>query len=74
MTDNHQYKNALAYAEAGAAVLIEEKDLTPKKLMEEIDRILNNPTLLAQMSENMKKMAQPGATDRIWDEISKIRK
>ena len=42
--------------------------------MEEIDRILNNPTLLAQMSENMKKMAQPGATDRIWDEISKIRK
>lgn len=74
VTDNHQYKNALAYAEKGAAVLIEEKDLTPKKLMEEIDRILNHPNVLAEMSENMKKMAHPGATDRIWDEICKIRK
>lgn len=74
VTDNHQYKNALAYAEKGAAVLIEEKDLTAKKLIDEIDRILNDPGVLAQMSENMKKMAQPGATDRIWKEICEIRK
>lgn len=74
VTDNHQYKNALAYAEKGAAVLIEEKDLTPEKLIKEIDRILNQPGTLAQMSENMKKMAFPGATDRIWNEICKIRK
>ncbi len=74
VTDNHQYKNALVYAQSGAAVLIEEKDLTPGKLMDEIDGILNSPSKLSQMSEHMKKMAQPGATDRIWDEICKIRK
>ena len=74
VTDNHQYKNALVYAENGAAVLIEEKDLTPEKLMEEVDRIIHSPETLSKMSENMKKLAFPGATDRIWDEISKIRK
>ena len=74
VTDNHQYKNALVYAENGAAVLIEEKDLTAEKLTEEIDRILNDPEKLAQMSENMKKLAFPGATERIWTELSKIRK
>ena len=74
VAENHQYKNAKVVSDAGGAVLIEEKDLTPKKLIEEIDRILNQPGTLAQMSENMKKMAFPGATDRIWNEICKIRK
>jgi len=74
VTDNHQYKNALVYAEEGAAVLIEEKDLTSEKLKNEIDRILNSPEVLASMSKNMKKLAFPGATDRIWEEICKIRK
>ncbi|MBQ3075661.1 MAG: undecaprenyldiphospho-muramoylpentapeptide beta-N-acetylglucosaminyltransferase, partial [Clostridia bacterium] len=74
VTDNHQYKNALVYAENGAAVLIEEKDLTPEKLIKEIDRLIRTPQLLAQMSANMKKLAHPGATDRILDEICKIRK
>ena len=72
VTDNHQYKNALVYAENGAAVLIEEKDLNAEILTKEIDRILNSPELLAKMSENMKKLAHPGATDRIWTEICKI--
>lgn len=74
VTDNHQYKNALVYAESGAAVLIEEKDLTAERLKSEIDAILTSPEKLAKMSENMKKMAHSGAIDRIWDEICKIRK
>lgn len=74
VTDNHQYKNALVYAESGAAVLIEEKDLTAEKLMKEIDGILNSPEKLAKMSANMKKLAHSGAADLIWNEICKIRK
>ena len=74
VTDNHQYKNALVYAQQGAAVLIEEKDLTAEKLIQEIDAIINSPAKLAEMSANMKKLAHPGATDRIWDEICKILK
>ena len=74
VTDNHQYKNALVYAENGAAVLIEEKDLTPERLTKEIDALLTSPEKLAKMSENMKKLAHTGASDKIWDEICKIRK
>lgn len=74
VTDNHQYKNALVYAESGAAVLIEEKDLTAERLMKEIDAILTSPEKLAKMSENMKKLAHIGASEKIWDEICKIRK
>ncbi len=74
VTDNHQYKNALVYAEKGAAVLIEEKDLTAERLIEEVDRILLSPEKLREMSENMKQLAVPGATDAIWDEICKLTK
>ena len=74
VTDNHQYKNALVFAESGAAVLIEEKDLTPERLTKEIDALLTSPEKLAKMSENMKKLAHTGASDKIWDEICKIRK
>ena len=48
VTDNHQYKNALVYAESGAAVLIEEKDLTAERLKSEIDAILTSPEKLAK--------------------------
>ncbi len=74
VTDNHQYKNALVYAEKGAAVLIEEKDLTPERLIKEVKSILLSPEKLRQMSENMKELAVPGAVDAIWEEIKKLTK
>lgn len=72
VTDNHQYKNALVYQKAGAAVLIEEKDLTPFRLIKEIDQIIKNPDTLRKMGENMKKLALENATDIIWHEIRKL--
>lgn len=74
VTDNHQYKNALVYAQSGAAVLITEEELDAEKLTLEIDRILTHPEVLSEMSRNMKKHALPGACDLIWDEIRKITK
>src|SRR5690606_29272298 len=37
---DHQRKNAYAYARSGAGIVIEENNLTPTVLMQEIDRIL----------------------------------
>ncbi|MBR5296078.1 MAG: undecaprenyldiphospho-muramoylpentapeptide beta-N-acetylglucosaminyltransferase [Clostridia bacterium] len=74
VTDNHQYKNALVYAEKGAAVLIEEKDLTVECLTKVVKEILLSPEKLREMSENMKQLAVPGATDAIWEEICKLTK
>ncbi len=74
VTDNHQYKNALVYAERGAAVLIEEKDLTGERLIREIDSILMNPQKLSQMSANMKTLSAPNACEVIWKELCTILK
>ena len=74
VTDNHQYKNAKVYEEAGAAVLIEEKDLTPKLLTDRVREILTSPERLRIMGENMRKMALADACDVIWDEIVRITK
>jgi len=74
VTDNHQYKNAAVYRDCGAAVLIEEKDLTVEKLIQEVDRILNSPETLRTMSENMKKLAFADANEKIWNEIRSLLK
>ncbi len=74
VTDNHQYKNALVYQEKGAAVLIEEKDLTAKILEKQVDAILSDPDRLRTMAQNMKKLARPGADEAIWNQIRKITK
>lgn len=47
VTENHQYYNAMALADAGAAKVIEEKDLTSKSLADAIDSLsLNDMKLM----------------------------
>ena len=72
VTDNHQYKNALVYEKAGAALLIEEKDLNPETLEKAVNSILLDPVRLREMSENMKKLALEDANERIWNQIKSI--
>lgn len=48
---DHQRKNAYTYARSGAAIVIEESNLSPNILVSEINRLFDNP-------EEMKKMAQ----------------
>ncbi|MBU6214648.1 UDP-N-acetylglucosamine--N-acetylmuramyl-(pentapeptide) pyrophosphoryl-undecaprenol N-acetylglucosamine transferase [Patescibacteria group bacterium] len=46
-----QRSNAYAYAQTGAASVLEEANLTPHVLVSEIQRILSNPALQHQMAE-----------------------
>ncbi|MDX2469623.1 MAG: undecaprenyldiphospho-muramoylpentapeptide beta-N-acetylglucosaminyltransferase [SAR324 cluster bacterium] len=48
---DHQKQNALKLAEAGAAVLLEQKDLTPKSLLSEIEKLWGNPEALRKMEK-----------------------
>ena len=43
VAENHQYHNAMALVNAGAADIIEEKDLTGRLLMQKADNMLSNP-------------------------------
>lgn len=72
VAENHQYHNAMALVEKKAAVMIEEKDLTPEKLTEEIDKLASDPARLREYSENAKKMAVSDAAKRIYAVIIEV--
>lgn len=71
VTNNHQYFNAKSVADKGGAVLLEEKDLTPEKMIEEVMKIRNNPSLLKSLTEGSRSCAPVNATDLIYAEIKK---
>lgn len=58
---DHQAKNAYAYnyASRGAAMVIEEANLTPRFLLEKIKRLFNVPEDLEKMSKAAKSFAKP---------------
>jgi UDP-N-acetylglucosamine--N-acetylmuramyl-(pentapeptide) pyrophosphoryl-undecaprenol N-acetylglucosamine transferase len=60
-----QTKNAFSYARSGAAIVIEQKNLTPHLLAAEIDRLAQNAPLRATMSEAAKSFARPDAARKI---------
>ena len=63
--DDHQRRNAEVMAEAGAAVMILESELTPEGLLRELVDRLGSPEQLAVMSESARTLAHPDATEVI---------
>ena len=68
VTDNHQYKNAKVLADAGAALLFEEKELSGGILTDEISRLIADESRRKQMSENIRKFALPDANRAQYDD------
>jgi UDP-N-acetylglucosamine--N-acetylmuramyl-(pentapeptide) pyrophosphoryl-undecaprenol N-acetylglucosamine transferase len=64
---DHQKKNAEAAARAGAAVLLEQKDLTGATFASEIGRLLDDPKRLEAMERAAASLARPDAAARIVD-------
>ncbi|MFA7193997.1 MAG: UDP-N-acetylglucosamine--N-acetylmuramyl-(pentapeptide) pyrophosphoryl-undecaprenol N-acetylglucosamine transferase [Candidatus Paceibacterota bacterium] len=69
---DHQRKNAYAYARAGAGIVIEENNLTPTVLMQEIDRILDTKTISDSMKEGAKNFSKPDSEKAIAEAMLKI--
>ena len=72
VTDNHQYKNAKVLADAGAAQLIEEKDLSGDSICEAVLHLADDAALRAQMSEAIADFAREDAGRLIWSEIGAL--
>lgn len=70
-TGNHQYFNAKAIADAGGAVLAEEKDLDIEKIVNKIKALKEDKEELDEMSRASLSCGPFGATDKIFDEIKK---
>ena len=65
VAENHQYYNALELQKAGAAVVIEEKDLTGEKLVSTVSELL-------AMGQNARKLSVDDSLDRIADALLKL--
>ena len=72
VTDNHQYKNAKVLADADAAVLIEERELTDGYFTDAVMNILNNAEKRVMLSSNISKFADVDVNRKIFDEIIKL--
>jgi UDP-N-acetylglucosamine--N-acetylmuramyl-(pentapeptide) pyrophosphoryl-undecaprenol N-acetylglucosamine transferase len=63
--DDHQKVNAQALERAGAAVLLEESQLTGERLAEAVDVLFKAPAKLRQMGESARTLAHPKAAEDV---------
>jgi UDP-N-acetylglucosamine--N-acetylmuramyl-(pentapeptide) pyrophosphoryl-undecaprenol N-acetylglucosamine transferase len=71
VAEDHQTKNAQAIVDKKAALLIKESDLD-KKFEPIIQQLLQDDSLVKELSENSKKMAKTNATADIVNQIIKL--
>ncbi len=63
--DDHQRKNAEVLVEAGAAVMLLQKDVTEESLLESLAGLLTGAPRRVEMAERARSLARPGALERI---------
>jgi UDP-N-acetylglucosamine--N-acetylmuramyl-(pentapeptide) pyrophosphoryl-undecaprenol N-acetylglucosamine transferase len=66
---DHQAANARWMADAGAAVVLADADLTPQRLRTEVDGLLAEPERLQAMGRASAALARPDAAQRIAAEL-----
>ena len=66
VAENHQYHNAMQLQKLGAAVVVEEKNLTGEKLIEIVDGLTRDPAKLMEMGVKAKALSQPDSLEKIW--------
>ncbi len=65
--DNDQLQNATRLAESGGCWCIEQKDLTPDRLVAEIARLMDAPDVLTAAAAAAKSQGRPDAVVRLGD-------
>jgi UDP-N-acetylglucosamine--N-acetylmuramyl-(pentapeptide) pyrophosphoryl-undecaprenol N-acetylglucosamine transferase len=72
-TDEHQRRNAEAMVAAGAAVMLQEKDLEiPGKLLQTLISLLTSPERLTALGAAARRQAHPNASERIADRLEEL--
>ena len=61
----HQLKNAYAFAAVGAAIVLEESNLTPNFFLDKLKYLFSRPQDLEKMSQAAAKFAKPEAAKEI---------
>lgn len=69
---NHQYYNGMVLHNAGAAIVIEQKDLTSEVLINKVMELCSDKEKLNKLSENAHKLFIPDTNERVYSVISKL--
>jgi UDP-N-acetylglucosamine--N-acetylmuramyl-(pentapeptide) pyrophosphoryl-undecaprenol N-acetylglucosamine transferase len=68
-TADHQTANAAWMADAGAAAIVEDAEMSPARLAAELGALLGDEARLAAMAAASASLARPDAARRIADEV-----
>jgi len=71
-TDDHQRRNARVLVEAGAAVMIEQHELTGERLVTTVATLLADPGRRATMAAAMRTFARPDAAAAITRRVLEL--
>ena len=72
VTANHQLKNAKAFSESGAAILIEESELTAERLLSECKKIIFGKEVGEILKKSLCALAAPDAAKNSAEEILRL--
>lgn len=71
---NHQYHNAMVLGKAGAGIVIEQKDMTSQRMIDEIKKLYQDQAKLQDMAKKAHALAIPDTEQRIWTVIEDLMK
>ncbi len=74
VTGNHQFHNANVLGKAGAAIVIEQKDVTSEDLISRIETLYQSPAKVQSMAQNAAALAIRDTDERIWKVIEGLLK
>ena len=72
VAENHQYYNGMVLQNAGAGVVIEEKDLTDELFIRTVTDYINDPKRLDESAKNAAKLHIKDTRERIMQALDKL--
>ena len=72
VTGNHQLHNANVLGDAGSAVVIEQKDASPERIIAEVERLYADRERLTEMGHKAKSLEIADTDDRIWNVVAQL--
>ncbi|MBE6826565.1 MAG: undecaprenyldiphospho-muramoylpentapeptide beta-N-acetylglucosaminyltransferase [Oscillospiraceae bacterium] len=74
VTGNHQFHNANVLGKAGAAIVMEQKDVTAQGVIDQIEALYNDRPRLQSMAQNAAALSVKDTDDRIWQVVASLLK
>ncbi len=72
VTGNHQFHNANVLGKAGAAIVIEQKDVTAEDIISRIEALYHDRAKLQSMAQSAASLAVKDTEDRIWNVVESL--